>query len=133
MKVDMMNMPKNMSEAYRVVMQLRDANKKKDKRIAELEKERDEHEMAYETIVQALNKCYDIVSKDKNNSELSKQLCLMIGYTVPSELLEIRDLEQQTIGFDAAIDAALDLDLIENDVHVCNLIKEQAKAKGGAD
>ena len=66
-----------------------------EKRIAELEEERDEHEMAYETIVQALNKCYDIVSKDKNNSELSKQLCLMIGYTVPSELLEIRDLEQE--------------------------------------
>jgi chromosome segregation ATPase len=37
MKVDMMNMPKNMSESYRVVMQLRDANKKKDNRIAELE------------------------------------------------------------------------------------------------
>ena len=37
MKVDMMNMPNNMSEAYRVVMQLRDANKKKDNRIAELE------------------------------------------------------------------------------------------------
>jgi hypothetical protein len=33
-----MNMPNNMSEAYRVVMQLRDANKKKDNRIAELEK-----------------------------------------------------------------------------------------------
>ena len=30
-------MPKNMSEAYRVVMQLRDSNKKKDERIAELE------------------------------------------------------------------------------------------------
>jgi hypothetical protein len=37
MKVDMMNMPKNMSESYRVVMQLRDANKKKDNRISELE------------------------------------------------------------------------------------------------
>jgi hypothetical protein len=33
-----MNMPKNMSEAYRVVTQLKDANKKKDKRIEELER-----------------------------------------------------------------------------------------------
>jgi hypothetical protein len=48
-----------------------------------------------------------------------------------SDAIKARNLEQQTIGFDAAIDAALDLDLIENDVHVCNLIKKQAKAKGG--
>jgi hypothetical protein len=48
-----------------------------------------------------------------------------------SNAIKAHNLEQQTIGFDAAIDAALDLDLIENDVHVCNLIKEQAKAKGG--
>jgi hypothetical protein len=48
-----------------------------------------------------------------------------------SDAIKAHNLEQQTIGFDAAIDAALDLDLIENDVHVCNLIKEQAKAKGG--
>jgi hypothetical protein len=48
-----------------------------------------------------------------------------------SDAIKAHNLEQQTIGFDAAIDAALDLDLIENDVHVCNLIKKQAKAKGG--
>jgi hypothetical protein len=50
-----------------------------------------------------------------------------------SDAIKAHNLEQQIIGFDAAIDAALDLDLIENDVHVCNLIKEQAKAKGGAE
>jgi hypothetical protein len=96
-------------------------------KIVELEKERDEHEMAYETIVQALNKCYDIVSKDKNNSELSKQLCLMIGYTVPSELLEIRDLEQQAAGLE-------NWDYYHFDISVtayASQLREQAK--GGAE
>jgi hypothetical protein len=95
-----MNMPKNMSEAYRVVTQLRDDNKKKDERIAELK---------------------DVIKT------LAKTRC------VSYEDLAKRDLEQQAKGIEAAIDAALDLDLIENDVHVCNSIKEQAKAKVGAD
>ena len=45
--------------------------------------------------------------------------------------LAIRDLEQQAKGIESAIDAALDLGLIENDVLVCKSIREQAK--GGAE
>ena len=48
--------------------------------------------------------------------------------------LAIRDLEQQAKGIESAIDAALDLGLIENDVLVCKSIREQAKQlKGGAE
>jgi hypothetical protein len=48
------------------------------------------------------------------------------------EFLAKHTLEQRAIGFEAAIDAALDLGLIENDTNVCNSIREQA-SKGGAE
>ena len=77
--------------------------KDKDKRIAELEKTLREFE-------QSVRNENELLEMQKNQDE--------------------RDLEQQAKGIESAIDAALDLGLIENDVLVCKSIREQAK--GGA-
>jgi hypothetical protein len=107
---------------------------------------KDGHTMLYEDIVKDLNRKSflesELIEFKNRIAKLEKDKAFLLtkrfmGNTIIStdqglsDAIKAHNLEQQTIGFDAAIDAALDLDLIENDVHVCNSIKEQAKAKGG--
>jgi predicted RNase H-like nuclease (RuvC/YqgF family) len=80
-----------------------------DKRIAELEKERDQLNGKFEEYFDAFMNC-----------------------KCTPRNMEVHNLEQQEKGFEAAIYAALDLGLIENDTNVCNSIREQAN-KGGAE
>ena len=78
---------------------------KQQERIAELEKEVNEHEMAYEVILKMLNRCLPYMQK--HDADLTSDIGIILGFTEPSELLEQRDLEQQAKGAEDIIESVL--------------------------